>query len=279
MTTGDFLAKLRHAIKQPHTSIHRLNLSRIPLCLPPYTDRPSLYSLGLSRYAELFYGIENAWLSLIGDPVDWMSLDTEADVENQISSPEENHDPFPCINAEKRIQTVLRMLYIPELLRTRALQNDIRFLTALHPPSDPVLIHSNNDHDRDSGRRVGQELRYRVRDRPHILVAYVWIIYSALLYGGRDIRSLLLKAGPDFWGLSVAEMTSHQRLPCPLSFWHIDDDAEVKAKFRVRMTDAERLLSAREQDDVLDEAIRIFQTLEELTRSLDEDAECVASCG
>jgi hypothetical protein len=232
--------------------------------------------LGLSRYAELFYGIEDAWLSIIGDPVDWISHDTDtnADTEIKIPGAEENDDPSP---QSKSIKTVLRMLYIPELLRTRALQNDLRFLTALHPPSTnpSVLIHSNNDQDRDTGHQVGQDIRHRIQDKPHILVAYVWIMYSALLYGGRDIRTLLLKAGSDFWGLSVAEITSSQRIPCPLSFWYIDNDGEVKAKFRARMTDVERLLSAREQDDILDEAMRIFGTLEELTRGLDEDTKVV----
>ncbi|OKP12456.1 hypothetical protein PENSUB_1822 [Penicillium subrubescens] len=272
MTTGDLLAKLRYAIK--------LNLSRIPLCLPPHTDRPALYLFGLSRYAELFYVIEDAWLSIIGDPVDWISHDTDADANTNadvhVSNPEEHDDPSPQSNTKKRIQTVLRMLYIPELLRTKALQNDIRFLTSLHPPStsSPVLLHSDNDQDKDTGRRVGQEIRHRIQDKPHILVAYVWIMYSALLYGGRDIRTLLLKAGSDFWGLSVVEITS-QRIPCPLSFWHIDNDGEVKAKYRARMTDVESLLSAREQNDILEEAMRIFGTLEELTRSLDEDTNVV----
>lgn len=73
----------------------------------------------------------------------------------------------------------------------------------------------------------------------------------------------------------MAEISSHRRLPYPLSFWHIDNDGEVKARFRARMTDVERSLNAREQQDILDEAMRIFGTLEKLTRSLDEDAKRV----
>jgi hypothetical protein len=202
--------------------------------------------------------------------VDWISHDTDANPD--ALSPEENDNPSPQSNAQKRIQTVLRMMYIPELLRTRTLQNDIRFLTALHPPSPQAVVHSTNDRDRDTGRQIRQKIRQRIQDRPHILVAYMWIMYSALLYGGRDIRALLIKAGSDFWGLSVAEMAFHQRIPCPLSFWHVDDDGDVKAKFRARMTDVEALFSAPEQQDILDEAMGIFGTLEELTRSLDEDA-------
>lgn len=69
---------------------------------------------------------------------------------------------------------------------------------------------------------------------------------------------MLLKAGPEFWGLSGAEIFSRRRIPCPLSFWHIDEEGEVKAKLRPRMVDAERCLSVREQQDILDEAGRTF---------------------
>lgn len=162
------------------------------------------------------------------------------------------------------------MLYLPELLRTRALEDDLRFLRALSP-GDPSSVIESVDGG-DYGRRVGLEIHQRIQDSPHILVAYVWIMYSALLYGGRDIRALLLKAGPDFWGLSAAEISFHRRIPCPLTFWHIDDEGDVKGRFRARMTDVELCLSAREQQDILDEAGRVFGTLEMLTRNLDEDA-------
>jgi hypothetical protein len=81
----------------------------------------------------------------------------------------------------------------------------------------------------------------------------------------------LLKAGPEFWGLSLAEISSQRRIPCPLSFWHVEDDGDVKAKFRAGMSDVDRLLSPLEQQDILDEGGKIFEILEVLTRGLDED--------
>jgi hypothetical protein len=199
--------------------------------------------------------------------VDWISQDTTTTIkENNPSAP---------LNTT-RIQNMLRMLYTPELPRTKALEDDLRFLSALCPPDTPetnVLLQSLKD--RDTGQRIGQEIRQRVQDKPHILVAYVWILYSALLYGGRDICALLLKAGSEFWGLSDAEIGSCRRASCPgLSFWHVDDGGgEVKARLRARLADVERVLSAQEQQDILDEAGRVFGLLEMLTRSLDEDVE------
>ncbi|CEJ54027.1 hypothetical protein PMG11_00352 [Penicillium brasilianum] len=277
MTTGDLLARLRAAIKEPHTSIHRLNITRIPLCLPPYTDSPDLYLLGLSRYADIFFAIEEEWLSLIGDPVEWMSQDTHTAVNlnAEVSSPED--DSSSTVDTNDRIKSVLRMLYMPDLLRTRALQDDLRFLNAICPPNTQIPIQSIEHQDTNAGQRIKHEMHHRIQDKPHILVAYMWIMYSALLYGGRDIRALLLKAGPEFWGLSLAEIRSQRRIPCPLSFWHVEDDGDVKAKFRAGMSDVDRLLSVLEQQDILEEAGKIFEILEVLTRSLDEDVKVLTA--
>lgn len=260
--------------REPHASIHKLNLSRLPLCLPPHTDRPTLYVLGLSQYAELFFGIEDVWVSLIGDPGEWIDQDADAAEEAEISSLEEDSpSTLAPTNEQARIKTILRMLYIPELLRTRALKDDLRFLRASSPPTNPAM--NEPLQTRDYGRHIAQDIIRRIQAKPHILLAYVWILYSALLYGGRDIRTVLLRAGPEFWGLSGAELTSPRRIPCPLSFWHVDEEGEVKVKLRARMVDAERCLSVREQQDILDEAGRIFGKLEFLTGRLDEDARLV----
>ncbi|KAJ5157017.1 uncharacterized protein N7482_008117 [Penicillium canariense] len=259
MTTDDLLSKLRTAIKGPHASIHRLNLARIALCLPPRVDGVGLYALGLSRYAELFYEVEAAWASLIGDPGDITYQQAEI-----IGQEQGGLDP------KTRVQTLLRRLYMPELQRTRALKTDLQFLRALDVTRNPDIWESINDWN--AGRQVRQEIHRRILDKPHILVAYIWIMYSSMLYGGRVIRAQLLKAGPDFWGLSAAELSPHRRTPCPLSFWQIDDDVGVKVKFRVRVAEVEQFLSSREQQDIFEEARAIFGMFEMLTRSLDEEA-------
>ncbi|KAJ5483914.1 hypothetical protein N7539_005710 [Penicillium diatomitis] len=358
MTTGDLLTRLRSAIKEPHTSIHKLNLSRIPLCLPPYTTDPSLYAYGLGQYAELFHAIESAWIDLIGDPMDWMYQEYSTKVqkselnntattttttttttihpindETNKSTEGENVDAkeeFPCIHHEDntiepplrspsnlqdsssssssssrhpvldthdhtRIQNVLRALYMPELMRTKALKDDLRFLNALNAtttqpsrpgvPTTTTTTTSNPDPPHDTHTRthhLTHSIHQRIQAHPHLLIAYIWILYSALLYGGRDIRTLLLKAGPDFWALSAVELPlpslripPANKLPCPLSFWQIGgpeaDAAEIKGRFRARMVDAERALTAPEQEAILQEAVGIFGVMEDMTRFLDED--------
>ncbi|KAI2788982.1 hypothetical protein POX_e07007 [Penicillium oxalicum] len=348
MTTGDLLTKLRIAIKEPHTSIHKLNLSRIPLCLPPYTTDPGLYAVGLAQYAELFYVIESAWISLIGDPMDWMYQDPPADIhsnsnKNCPSSCDLDKDGEDLSNSANltshstrcshvrhnnddhhhhhhhitRIQNVLRAMYMPELMRSRALGDDLRFIQALgtttlqpasslpcrdSPPESLQDRQCDQDHDHDhdhdhnhdhdhphapshSPRELISIIQHRIQAHPHLLIAYIWILYSALLYGGRDIRTLLLKAGPDFWGLSTAELPSppfgstskKRQIPCPLSFWQIggvdDDGAEIKSRFRSRMVEVERALSPTEQEEILHEAVGIFGMMEDITRGLDEQVQ------
>ncbi|KAJ5669456.1 hypothetical protein N7462_010526 [Penicillium macrosclerotiorum] len=249
----DFVASLRHAIKGPHAAIHRLNLSRIALCLPPQTYSPSLYTLGISRYAELYYGIEEAWLSITGDPGDWI-----CESDNIIQN-------LQSIQDGKRIQALLRLLYIPGLLRTKALEADLCRLQSLSGVQTAPVEEPN----------LGSEMRKDVYQRslmsPHILVAHIWIMYSAILYGGSEICAQLRKAGPAFWGLSAAELSSRQA-PCPLSFWHFDDPATTKVQLRARVAEIECFLTPQEQQDVLSEAKEIFRQLETLTLHLDKNA-------
>lgn len=253
MTADDLLVKLRQAIKQPHAAIHRLNLSRIALCLPPRASGPSLYRFGISRYAELYFGLEEAWLACIGDPSDWIWE----------WSDEVGQDLF-TLGDEERVRHLLRLLYIPELPRTRALEADLFLLRSIDPYDQ---LPNRSQH---FGGEIKKGLYQNIMDRPHLLVAYIWILYSAILFGGREISAQLLKAGPEFWGLSVADFSS-TRTPPPLSFWNIDDNAVVRSKLRDRMTKVDHLLTSQERQDILNESSEIFRKFEIITASLDED--------
>ncbi|KAJ5110656.1 hypothetical protein N7532_001191 [Penicillium argentinense] len=254
MTADNLLVQLRKAIKEPHAAIHRLNLSRIALCLPPQVHEPYLYKLGISRYAELYYGLEEAWVSCMDDPADWI-----CDWSDEIALDE----VFAVADDKHRVQRLLRLLYIPELPRTRVLDADLCLLRSLSP-CDQVSVSEN------VWGEIRKDIFQRIMQKPHLLVAYTWILYSAILFGGREIRSQLLKAGPEFWGLSVTDFAS-SRTPAPLSFWNIDDDIAVRARFRHRIARADRLLTNQERQDVLDESAEIFRIFELLTRALDED--------
>ncbi|KAH0593468.1 hypothetical protein MHUMG1_08605 [Metarhizium humberi] len=248
----DLPSKIKKVIRQAHGKVNRLNTARIPLCLPPRTKSPAIYTLGLSRYAEIFLGLEKVWNDLIGDASEWMGNTSD--------------EPSSYNSDQERVQAVLRTIYLPELLRTKRLQADFAALKPLHAEMD------NLD---SGGGNAGSEFRkYIERDvatKPHLLVAYVWIMYQALLNGGHFIRAQLLKAGPEFWGLSAqeADLTA---LPPPLSFWRVQEAELVKARFRDCVVAADRLLTEPERREILDEALEIFRRCELITLQLDEDA-------
>ncbi|KHN97521.1 heme-binding peroxidase [Metarhizium album ARSEF 1941] len=253
MADTDLPSKIKLVIREVHGKVNRLNTARIPLCLPPRAESPALYTLGLSRYAEIYRGLEEVWHAQIGDGAECMG-----DISNEPSS---------YGTDKERIQAVLRMIYLPELLRTKRLQADFAALKQLHRAAASVDTTRGN---------AGTEFRRYIEDyiptKPHLLVVYAWIMYQALFNGGRFIRKQLVKAGPEFWGLSAAEMDPSAALPPPLSFWRVEEEASVEARFRDRVVTAGKLLTERERLEIYDEALEIFRRCQLITIQLDEDA-------
>ena len=214
--------------REPHGKVNRLNTARIPLCLPPEAKTPLLYALGLSRYAEIYLGLEKVWLAEIGDPLHW------------IEGPSDTLDSYA--SDKDRIQAVLRLIYLPELLRTKRFEADLLALQSLDPHIAGLVTGEEN-----AGTEVRQYIEEDLSARPHLLVAYIWVMYQALFNGGRFIRMQLLKAGPEFWGLSAKTMNP-AAFPAPLSFWHVDTDEAIKTSFRTRVNMADKLLTETERE-------------------------------
>ncbi|EFY84728.1 hypothetical protein J3459_018214 [Metarhizium acridum] len=245
-------SKIKEVIREVHGKVNRLNTARIPLCLPPRAKSPAIYALGLARYAEIFLGLEKVWHAQIGDASEWMG---------NISD-----EPSSYKSDKERVQAALRMIYLPELLRTRHLQADFAALKLLDP--EMAGLDSEQGH---AGSEIRKHIEECVSGKPHLLVAYVWIMYQALFNGGRFIRAQLLKAGPEFWGLPAdeADLTA---FPPPLSFWRVEEDEFVKARFRDCVVTADRLLTEPERQEIFDEAVGIFRRCELITLQLDDDA-------
>ncbi|KAE8151587.1 hypothetical protein BDV25DRAFT_128662 [Aspergillus avenaceus] len=249
MADVDLPTTIRAVIKEPHGTVNRMNTARIPLCLPPRATSPTLYTMGFSRYVQMYLGLEEAWNAQIGDPYE----ETEG----------ASHNDSSLMADEQRVRTLLRQIYMPELLRTRRIEADLRQLTAL---SDTPLMS-----DANTGTEFRQYINERGTQKPHLLLAYVWVLYSAMFNGGRWIRGLLFRAGPEFWGLSSKELSADY-FPAPLSFWQVDDYEKVKGEFRSRVVNADSLLTATERQEVLDETLEIFRRCEQITLELDRDA-------
>lgn len=242
-----------HCKREPHGTVNRLNTARIPLCLPPQVKTPFLYTLGLSRYAEIYLGLEAVWLAEIGDPIRWIG---------NISG---DSDPEDYSNSKERIQAALRLVYLPELMRTKRFETDFLILRSL----DPQLAGLDRG-DKNAGSEFRRYIEKHIPAKPHLLVAYIWIMYQALFNGGLFIRMQLLKAGPEFWGLPTRTMNPAV-FPAPLSFWQVDGEETVKSDFRSRIIKADKLLTEPERKEILQEAVGIFHRCELITLQLDED--------
>ncbi|RAK97672.1 biliverdin-producing heme oxygenase [Aspergillus ibericus CBS 121593] len=192
----DLPSKIRSVIKEPHGVVNRLNTSRIPLCLPPNATSPILYALGFSRYAEIYLGFEEAWQTQLATP--------------PITPSQSSMPP------NERIRDILHKIYIPELQRSSRVKADLASLPKL----------PDTTQHRNSGQAFRRYINTRIQEKPHLIVAYAWIMYSAVFNGGRWIRGLLCDAGPEFWGLQEGKLHVWEegRFPPPLSFWQIEGE-------------------------------------------------------
>jgi heme oxygenase len=266
---------IHSATRDYHTVLNRLITARLPLCVPPYTDSPFLYLSGIRRFARIYFAFEDALDSIVRDD--------ERENENK----ELPHDGLEDIQQTKLdVKTALRSLQLPRLARTQRLRNDISLLEHYLGAGKPHM-----EVQKDEGEQAQAfvaHIRRTVSEKPHVLLAYTWVMYMALFNGGRWMRSQLLNAGEPYWtghNLSGHKNTmdgcfgssaGHQRL----SFWFFDDgknDGEdIKVDFRERFLAISESLTEEEGDEVVHEAVAIFQRLTVMVEELDSDGKKVS---
>ncbi|KAI9820987.1 MAG: heme oxygenase [Thelocarpon impressellum] len=231
------------ATRSTHTHLNRLITARLPLALPPHSADPGLYLAGLAHFAPVYHTFETLWQARLS---------------------EDTSDSF---HAEYRVATILQHLHLPALCRSDALSEDIAHLAALHstskrprPRATPVLS------------AFTAHIHAAITERPHVLLAYAWVLYMALFAGGRHLRAQLLRPGPDFWTSSTKPQPSAEVPPPGLALFHFPgpvDGEDLKASFRARFAAAAAHLTPEERGDVVVEAGEIFRRCIALVEELD----------
>jgi heme oxygenase len=94
-------------------------------------------------------------------------------------------------------------------LRSERLQSDIKSLSGTSEEEIEEQLHNISQNGIAS--KFIEHTTEAVTANPHILLAYVWVLYMALFSGGRYLRASLQKAGPEFWSKSP----SHTHLDPP----------------------------------------------------------------
>ena len=134
----------------------------------------------------------------------------------------------------------------------------------------------------DPGRRPRLEafterIRAAVPGRPHLLLAYTWVLYLALFSGGRYIRAGLRGAGAGFWhrgveggseggflGTGLAGEGRGGGVDGCLGFWTFEGEADgedLKAGFKAGFAAVEGTLTEVEKEEVVREAVFIMQSM------------------
>lgn len=157
----------------------------------------------------------------------------------------------------RKLQLVLKRLHMPELQRSSRLKRDLARLVGLEK-LETLLRKPAGERIRDFIDHIEQA----VATKPHILLAYAWIMYMALFNGGRWMRTQLLAAGEDFWHRSDLEEGKDDPIQqSGLSFFHFGGDMDgedIKEDFKKRLAEVEKLLTADEKSDIVAETSDIF---------------------
>ncbi|EGU85527.1 hypothetical protein FOPG_06151 [Fusarium oxysporum f. sp. conglutinans race 2 54008] len=293
------------ATRSVHAKLNKLIIARLPLALPPLATDSSAYITGLLHVTPIYVAFETLWRDILesGLPVD---LPGEADETCELETPPNSAETaFPAsdlheLSSCSRMQSILEQMYLPGLMRSDRLKADIANLAGWS--NDTVeeqlrLVEENG--------RLGefiQHIKRTVQHRPHVLMAYSYILFMALFAGGRFIRATLESAGDDFWD-RLPSPVQPNRLPCeersrptkrasglsdeeipiddfhrhathtmPLRFFHFqtpEDGEDLKREFKRRLASMEGQLTAREKQDIVQESICIFDNMTLLVQQLD----------
>ncbi|OIW29807.1 heme oxygenase-like protein [Coniochaeta ligniaria NRRL 30616] len=276
------------ATRPVHTRLNKLILLRLPLAIPPRADAPSAYTQGILHIAPLYISFESLWHSALhaheseqqhdstpsqpGEPTPHSTSPRPFPFRSQSSNSERpSHGPVPS----PRIHTILNQLFIPGLLRSSRLRSDLRALTGW---SDAAL-QSRLEEVATNGRlgEIVAHIRRSAGKHPHVLLAYAWVLYMALFSGGRFVRATLESAGAHGFWTAEESASKQQRRTAPahgpLDFFHFptpQDGEDLKHEFKQRLADAGHLLTPSEREDIVKEAICIFENLILVINQLDD---------
>ncbi|KAF4981005.1 hypothetical protein FZEAL_3120 [Fusarium zealandicum] len=294
------------ATRSIHAKLNKLIIARLPLALPPHAADPSSYVAGLLHVTPIYITFEALWRDILDSTPITNINDKKSDgCDPETFNSGAGEDAFPASDAHEpstcgRMQSLLQHLFLPGLLRSDRLKADIANLTGW---SDNT-VEDQLRFVRQTGRLGDfiQHIKRSVEHRPHVLLAYSYILFMALFAGGRFIRATLESAGDDFWdhlpspvkptslpcqpssrptkrasGLCDEEIPKddyhcHATHTMPLRFFHFqtpEDGEDLKREFKQRLASLEGLLTTREKEDIVKESVCIFENMMLLVQQLD----------
>lgn len=190
------------ATRNVHAKLNKLIVARLPLALPPHASDPSVYASGLLHIAPIYITFESLWQDLIRLPT---SPEGPGEAMGAGDRPgESNVGPSSNVIStapvdDNHMTDVLRDLFLPGLMRSDRLRSDIRSITGWSPQTVNEQLKALSRDGRLA--EFTRHIRRAVEKRPHVLIAYSYILFMALFAGGRFLRASLeaVAEGDGFW--------------------------------------------------------------------------------
>ena len=173
----------------------------------------------------------------------------------------------------------LKELWIPELERAGRLRRDLGRLCGGSSTYDTI-----GEETAPRLKAMTRRISDATERKPHLLMAYTWLLYMALFSGGRYIRARLRDAGTEFW--TGGESEKGGSIDEVLSFWTFEggeDGEDVKADFKQKFAEMENCLTGQEMEEVVQEATYIMDammgTVEEISKIVERRNSCPKTAG
>ncbi|ROV94035.1 hypothetical protein VMCG_08215 [Cytospora schulzeri] len=193
------------AISSSHTKINRLILDRMPRAVPPQTDNPSTYITGLLHFGAVYIAFESLWQNILGIHTQIAPIPYTY----PFSSDPNRRDETPQIT--ERTRHILETMYWPSMLRYARVKDDIRTMTGWPQHVVDEQIRSVGTTGRLA--KFLAHIQESVNQKPHLLLAYAYGLYLALLSGGSYIRTELMYLKAGFWQATPTPIRPNM-IPC-----------------------------------------------------------------
>ncbi|KAI1377232.1 hypothetical protein F4677DRAFT_49089 [Hypoxylon crocopeplum] len=206
---GDAINK---ATRTVHTKLNTLIIQRLALALPPQAEDSSNYVEGLLHITPIYTAFETAWQAFLDSP--------------------ESKEP-----RYSRIHSILSELHLPGLSRSAALHRDLASLTGGSPDLVTEKIAEAVAESSVVAAFIAH-IKSATAAKPHVLVAYGFVLYMAIFSGGRFIRASLERVdrASGFWVplLTLAEPEAAGMPGRTYAFALEDGEGRIEAQERRR---------------------------------------------
>ena len=255
---------------------HSLLDSRIsrllPEALPPRVNSPALFLLGILPFAYIFTALENEWAAFLAKPI---SDEHTAQLQSALSNLRLNGllraERFDSdvrqiqarlekgIEGDETDENGCKHLSSQDSATVLALRRcDVYFQT---PRNYSQMSTSMGDPSHIHVSKITKRITDAARSKPHLLVAYIYVWYMAVLSGGQYLLKSIQTVESEFWG--------HERIGDNFGFSFLCADFRLKDGLKGRLTALDLLLAPEQRAEVVQETELIYEIVIDLVHGLE----------